>query len=92
MGMVWEVIKCVFEIFAGGGEDKVNEEKKAAAERAKEHDTKITRGEDEFGDKYKTIEGECFRCHGKGRVHGAICRKCNGTGRYKRTTWYRNEE
>lgn len=51
-------------------------------------DTKVKRGKDIFGRRYKAVDGECYRCDGTGEVHGKTCSKCGGTGRYHRRTWY----
>lgn len=31
-----------------------------------------------------TVTGECWGCGGSGRVHGRTCRRCGGTGEYRR--------
>lgn len=55
---------------------------------AKSDDTKVSRGRDIFGNRYKKVSGECFRCDGTGKVNGHTCRKCGGSGTYSRCTWY----
>ena len=51
-------------------------------------DTRVKRGKNLFGCRYKEVSGECFRCNGSGKVHGKTCRKCGGTGEFCRTTFY----
>lgn len=51
-------------------------------------DTRVKRGKDFLGRRYKKQSGKCFRCDGTGHVHGRTCRKCGGSGRYSHTTWY----
>jgi RecJ-like exonuclease len=53
-----------------------------------ENDTHVERGSDFWGHKYKKTRGICYRCHGTGTVRGRTCRKCGGSGKYSRTTWY----
>ena len=51
-------------------------------------DNYVERGRDFWGHKYKKRHGMCYRCHGTGYVHGGTCRKCGGSGKFSRTTWY----
>ena len=51
-------------------------------------DNCVERGSDFWGHKYKKTSGMCYRCHGTGSVHGKPCPKCDGTGKFSRTTWY----
>jgi len=53
-----------------------------------EKDNYVERGSDFWGHKYKKTRGICYRCHGTGTIHGMTCRKCSGTGKFSRTTWY----
>ena len=57
-------------------------------EMRKSGDTRVERGKDIFGNRYKIEDGVCFRCDGSGKVHGKTCRKCGGSGRYHKRTWY----
>ena len=52
-------------------------------------DTTVDYGDTFFRGRYTTVKGKCFRCDGSGFYHGETCRKCGGSGRYERTTWYR---
>ena len=49
--------------------------------------TNVNNGKTFFSD-YHEVDGDCFRCHGTGRVNGRTCRKCGGSGRFHRTTYY----
>ena len=60
----------------------------AAMPYGEEDDTHVEYGSDFWGHKYKKTNGICYRCHGTGSVHGKICRKCDGSGKFSRTTWY----
>lgn len=57
-------------------------------EAIKGDDNRVKRGRNIFGSRYRTVRGVCYRCNGTGSVRGQRCRKCGGTGEYKRTTWY----
>ena len=54
----------------------------------KRGDTRVRHGEDIFGNRYRTVDGMCYRCGGSGLVNGTTCRKCGGSGRFHRRTWY----
>lgn len=49
--------------------------------------TRVKHGRNIFGCRYKEVSGECYSCHGSGKVHGKTCRKCGGSGEYSRTYW-----
>ena len=51
-------------------------------------DNYVECGSDFWGHKYKKTRGMCYRCNGTGHVHGRTCRKCGGSGKFSRTTWY----
>ena len=51
-------------------------------------DNYVECGSDFWGHKYKKTTGICYRCHGTGTVRGSTCRKCGGSGKFSRTTWY----
>ncbi len=51
-------------------------------------DNYVKRGSDFWGHKYKKTSGICYACHGTGYVRGRTCRKCGGSGKFSRTTWY----
>jgi len=51
-------------------------------------DTRVRHGKDILGHKYKTVDGDCYRCGGSGEVHGQTCRKCGGSGRFYKRIWY----
>ena len=51
-------------------------------------DNHVKRGSDFWGHKYKNVHGMCYPCHGTGSVRGKTCRKCGGSGKFSRTTWY----
>ena len=53
-----------------------------------EEDNHVEYGSDFWGHRYKKTSGICYRCHGRGYVRGERCPKCDGSGRYERTTWY----
>ena len=54
----------------------------------KRGDTRVRHGKDIFGNRYRTVDGMCYRCGGSGLVNGTTCRKCGGSGRFHRRTWY----
>lgn len=53
-----------------------------------EGDNYVERSSDFWGHWYKKTRGMCYRCHGTGTVRGRTCRKCGGSGKFSRTTWY----